>query len=160
MAELICDTSTLLALHQIGRLDLLRSLSGNVSIPAAVHQELENGRLLGHDVPDATSLSWMTVRTPTATPTLPNASRLGPGECEVLWLAHETPGSVAVLDDEPARRTAAALGIACSGTLGLLIDAKRHGLVAVVAPLLDDLQRNNFHVSRQLRDVVLRAAGE
>jgi len=43
LGELICDTSTLLALHQIGRLDLLQSLCGSVIVPAAVHQELENG---------------------------------------------------------------------------------------------------------------------
>lgn len=134
MAELICDTSTLLALQQIGRLDLLRLLSGGVIVPAAVHQELENGRSLGHDVPDVTTVSWMTVRSPTATPTLPHASQLGPGEREVLWLAQETLGSVAVLDDEPARQATATLGIARSGTLGLLVDAKRHGLVTAVAP--------------------------
>ncbi|NLY00160.1 MAG: DUF3368 domain-containing protein [Rhodopirellula sp.] len=102
----------------------------------------------------------MIVRSPTATPTLPHASQLGPGEREVLWLAQETPGSVAVLDDEPARRAAAALGIARSGTLGLLVDAKRHGLVTAVAPLLDELQRNGFHVSLQLRDAILEAAAE
>ena len=54
----------------------------------------------------------------------------------------------------------AALGIARSGTLGLLVDAKRHGLVTAVAPLLDELQRNGFHVSLQLRDAILEAAAE
>lgn len=160
LPELICDTSALLALHQIGHLNILQSLTTKVIVPSAVQQELEAGRLLGYDAPDVTSLNWMTVRSPAAQLTLSHASQLGTGELEVLRVAHETPGSVAVLDDQPARAVAARLGIAYSGTLGLLVDAKRRGLVPAVAPLLQELERHNFHMSPSLRHAILQAAGE
>lgn len=160
MAELICDTSALLALHQIGQLDIPRSLGGIVIVPHAVWQELLTGRAGGHDVPDIPNFSWMTLRSPVARPPLPIASRLGPGERDVLWLAQETSGSVAILDDEPARRVAAGLGLKYSGTLGLLMDAKRAGLVTTLAPLLDELERHRFHLSPRVRQAVLTAVGE
>ena len=72
----------------------------------------------------------------------------------------ETPGSVAVLDDRDARRVARQLGIPLTGALGLLLDAKRGGLIPAVAPLLDDLDRYNFHMSPRVRATILRAAGE
>jgi predicted nucleic acid-binding protein len=160
LAELICDTSALLALHQIGYLNILRSLSTGVVVPSAVQAELEAGRSLGYDTPDVANLNWMTIRSPSARPLLANVSQLGLGESEVLWLAQESTASVAVLDDEPARRIAMQVGVSFTGTLGLLVDAKRAGLIAAVTPLLDELERCKFHMSPQLRQLISQAAGE
>jgi uncharacterized protein len=160
LPELICDTSALIALHQIGQLDILRSLSTAVVIPAAVEQELAIGGSIGHDMPEIASLGWIAVKSPAQTPVLPNASDLGPGESHVLWLTQESSGSVAVVDDEAARRVAAQLGLAYTGTLGLLVDAKRAGLIAAVGPFLDELDLHRFRMSNQVREIVLRAAGE
>jgi predicted nucleic acid-binding protein len=44
--------------------------------------------------------------------------------------------------------------------LGLLVDAKQHGLIPAVAPLLDQLERRNFHMSPRIRATILTAAGE
>ena len=64
MPEIVSNTSPLQYLHQLGLLDLLPRLVGRVTVPQAVVDELETGRLLGHDLPDVTSLPWVTVRTP------------------------------------------------------------------------------------------------
>ena len=48
----VCNTSPLLYLHQVGRLDLLRDLYGRVQIPMAVRTELQAGAELGVSVPD------------------------------------------------------------------------------------------------------------
>lgn len=160
MPELICNTSAMQALHQLGLLDLLSSLGSSVCVPGAVCTELAAGRALGADVPDPVRLSWATTRSPRATPTLPRSASLGAGERDVLWLAMETADSVAVLDDRDARRVAAQLGIPLTGTLGLLVDAKRRALISAVAPLLDDLERHNFHMSPRTRNAILKAAHE
>ena len=160
MAELICDTSALIALHQVGPLHILPALSVAVIVPAAVEQELAMGRIEGHDLLDVASFDWMTIRSPAACPMLPHAKQLGIGESNVLWLALEIPGSVAVLDDGPARRSASQLGIPFTGTLGLLLDAKLRGLIPTVAPLLDDLERHEFNMSPRIRESILKAAGE
>jgi predicted nucleic acid-binding protein len=75
-------------------------------------------------------------------------------------LALESHDAIVVLDDALARQTAEALDIRLTGTLGLLLDAKRAGLVAVVAPLLDKLQALRFRLAPHTRAAVLRLAGE
>lgn len=47
-----------------------------------------------------------------------------------------------------------------TGTLGLLVDAKRRALISTVAPLLDELERHNFHMSPRIRNAILKAARE
>ena len=160
MALLICDTSALIALHQVGLLYILPALSPTVVLPAAVAQELAAGQSEGYDAPDIAGLKWLTIRTPATRPALPDARFLGVGESEVLWLALETPGGVAVLDEVPARRVAGQLGIAFTGTLGLLVDAKNHGMIPAVGPVLLELDRHDFHMSPGIRETILKAAGE
>ena len=160
MAELICDTSALIALHQVGLLHILPVLCSAIIVPAAVEQELAIGRLEGYDLLDVGSYDWMKVRVPSTCPALPHANQLGAGELNVLWLALEIPGCIAVLDDGPARRVAGELGIQFTGTLGLLVDAKRHGLISAVEPLLDEVDRREFNMSPRIRHSVLKAAGE
>ena len=85
---------------------------------------------------------------------------LGPGEAEVLMLALESQGTTVVLDDRLARRVAETLGLALTGTLGLLLDAKRAGLIRAVGPLVDQLQSLGFRLAPHTRAAVLRLAGE
>ncbi len=160
MPELICNTSVIQSLHQLGLLDILPALGSSVCLPGVVCTELAAGRTLGADAPDPATLGWATTRSPHATPALPHSSSLGAGERDVLWLAMETAGSVAVLDDRDARRVARQLGIPLTGTLGLLVDAKQCGLIPAVTPLLDELERYNFHMSMCIRETILKAAGE
>ena len=160
MPELMCDTSAVVALHQVGLLGILRGLASTVVIPDAVQRELAAGRSAGHSVPDLPALDWITARTPSARPNLPDASKLDAGESEVLWLALECPGRVVVLDETAARHVAWRLGISFTGTLGLLVDAKRKGLITAVAPVLNQLVARDFHMAPHLRATILTAAGE
>jgi len=75
-----------------------------------------------------------------------------------MLLALERNDPVVILDDGLARRYAEALKIRLTGTLGILLDAKRRGLVSSVAPLIDALQRLGFRLSDQTRRAVLRRA--
>jgi predicted nucleic acid-binding protein len=160
LAELICDTSALIALHQVGLLHILPGLSPTIIVPAAVAQELATGLSEGHDAPDVAGLKWLSIRTPAARPALPDANLLGVGESDVISVAIETPGTVAVPDEITARRVASQFGIAFTGTLGLLVDAKNRGMIQAVAPVLLELDRHDFHMSPRIRETVLKAAGE
>jgi predicted nucleic acid-binding protein len=64
------------------------------------------------------------------------------------------------LDDALARRHAEVFGIALTGLLGILLDAKRRGPVPAVTHLVDDLQHFGFQLSRGTRSAVLRMVGE
>lgn len=160
MPEVICNTSPLQYLHQIGQLDLLPQLSGQIIVPSAVAAELAEGRRRGVDVPVPETFPWADVRVPASERVVRLVADLGPGETAVLLLALECADPVVILDDGLARRHAEVLGIPLTGTLGILLDAKQRGLVSSVTPLIDDLQRLGFRLSARTREIVLRRAGE
>jgi len=85
---------------------------------------------------------------------------LGPGEVEVLALALETAGTVDVIDDGCARAIAEMMRIPLTGTLGILLSAKRAGLIREVSPLLDRLEQLRFHLAPHTRIAILKRAGE
>lgn len=160
MPEVICNTSPLQYLHQIGHLELLPSLVSRIIVPTAVADELAEGRRRGLDLPVPESLPWVDLRDPSGEKVMRLVADLGPGETGVLLLALERVDPVVILDDALARRYAEVLKIRLTGTLGILLDAKRRGLVSAVTPLLDDLQRLGFRLSDQTRRAVLRMADE
>ncbi|MBM4340538.1 MAG: DUF3368 domain-containing protein [Deltaproteobacteria bacterium] len=160
MPDLICNTSPFQYLYQLELLNILQVLAERVIVPPAVVDELTEGRNLGLNLPDLSSLSWITVRRPVSEPAVPLVADLGPGETEVLMLAFELPGAVVVLDDALARLIAETLGFHLKGTWGLLLDAKRLGIIPAVKPLIDQLHALRFRIAPQTRAVVLKLAGE
>ena len=160
MPEVICNTSPLQYLHQIGQLSILPALVGSIVVPPAVVAELDAGIAKGLDLPQLENLNWVRIQAPIGAKAASLITDLGPGESQVLMLALEMPGSVALLDDALARRVATAKGIPIKGTLGLLLDAKRAGHLPAVKPSLDRLQELGFRIAQQTRDAVLKLAGE
>lgn len=144
MPEVVCNTSPLQYLHQIGQLRILPALAGSIIVPISVQAELDAGIAKGLDLPKIENLNWIQIRAPISVKAASLITDLGPGESQVLMLALETPGSIALLDDGLARRVAIARGIPIKGTLGLLLDAKRAGHITVVKPSLDKLQDLGF----------------
>lgn len=160
MSEIICNTSPLQYLHQLGLLDVVRKIVWQITIPSAVVAEIEEGRARGVDLPDLRQLDWVLVRTPQNRLSVPLVTDLGPGETEVLMLALESPQATVVLDDALARQFAEMLGLRLTGTLGLLLDAKQAGLLPALIPVLDQLQALRFRLSPHTRAAVLKLAGE
>ena len=68
MREIICNTSPLQYLYQLGLLHLLSGLVGRVVVPSAVVAELSAGRAQGVNLPVPEELDWITIRTPLSTP--------------------------------------------------------------------------------------------
>ena len=86
--------------------------------------------------------------------------RLGKGEAEAIVLTKETPGSIVVLDDATARRIAKEEGVEVVGLIGLMVLAKRQGIVPTIQPILFDMKDNGFYLSESLVQIALKAAGE
>ena len=151
-SPVVSNSSPLIALTQIGRLDLLQSLFGTLWIPPGVALEI---------APSVTLPDWMEQRplTQRVGPLILGAS-LGLGESEAISLALETNARLLILDDRPARRLAHALQVPMIGTLGILLRAKRLGSLSEVKPCLDALLSYDFHIATALYEQVLRDAGE
>lgn len=160
MPEVIWNTSPIQYLHQLDLLHILRALTGGVIVPRAVVDELGEGRALGVNLPDLSTLGWVTVRRPVSEVAVSLVTNLGPGEAEALMLALELREAVVVLDDALARRVGETLGLNVTGTLGLLLDAKRASLIPVGGPLLDQLEALRFRIAPHTRAAVLKLAGE
>lgn len=84
MPEVICPTSPLQYLHQIGLLHILPVLAGRVIVPHPVVDELAQGLAAGLNLPDLPTYEWVLIRRPVSVSALPLVTDLGPGELEAL----------------------------------------------------------------------------
>jgi predicted nucleic acid-binding protein len=155
MTTFICviDSSQLIVFQRIEQFDLLCALLRPVYIPPAVRREVFGA---ADPLPE-----WIEERQliqPLASQIV--ASRLGPGESEAIALALELRATELVLDDLAARRLAQSLHIAVIGSAGLLLRAKTKGLIPEVRPLMEAMQRAEFHISARVYAGILAAAGE
>lgn len=156
----VSNTSPLLYLHQIGQLDLLRQLYDRVVVPDAVAEELKAGAALGIDAPSLPQHPWLEVTSPPEQ-SLPGAlEELGPGEAEVIAFGLANSGALLLLDDRLARRTAAFFRLSVTGTIGVVVKAKRAGYLTSVLPVFEALQKTNIRVRNELVQWALEEAGE
>ena len=94
-------------------------------------------------------------------PDLLSTRRLHPGEITAISLAVERRADAVLIDEKAGRAAASALGLKPLGLLGILLEAKRASLISDLSPLLDRLELEaKFRIGKDLRERVLRAAGE
>jgi predicted nucleic acid-binding protein len=67
---------------------------------------------------------------------------------------------IAVIDDAAGRRTAQQLGIKVIGFAGLLLIAKKRGLIQSVSPLLISARQEGYWLSDELLKAVKSLANE
>lgn len=83
------------------------------------------------------------------------------GEAEAITLALELNAELLIIDESPGRAITRQYGIKITGVLGVLLEAKRRGLIVAVKPLMEQLINEvEFWVSRQVYETVLQAADE
>jgi len=156
----VVNASPLIVLGKIGKIEWLVSLCEELVVPKGVAKELEEG------VPDDFARKWIAsegqarVRETGLVPNSILEWDLEAGETEVLAWAYLNPGFVAIVDDKAARDCAKALGIPFRGTMGILLKAKKQGLVSKVKPVMQELLDAGLYVDRETLKVVLRQAGE
>jgi len=159
MPEVFVNTTPLQDLHRLGRLEWLRNFYGRVVVPAAVATELDEGLRLGAKVPDVRTIPWVEVRdVPEAAEVFPNF--IHRGEAGVIALARLSGDALILMDNGLARAHARGLGLRITGTLGVILRAKREGLIPAVEPLLRQLQDEGFQVAPATLAEVMRLAGD
>jgi len=165
MVLVISDSSTLIHLSAIGWLDLLQAFFQRVTIPPAVWREvveLGGGRAGADQVAQARQAGWIGVTEPTDTALLRLLKRdLDDGEAEAIALCLELGAELLLVDETDARQIAELYELPKTGTIGLLIRARREGIIDLLRPELDRLlQQGNFWISEPLYHRALEAVGE
>lgn len=160
----ICDTGPLIALAKLNHLELLTKLAPDgVFIPPIVQRELWAKTGFESQVLDTALDSFIQLRIPENVPTAADfATRnLDEGEKQAIRLAASiTEPLFLLLDDNAGRKAAQQLQLTITGTAGLLISAKKKGLVPAVMPLLETLRNEGYWLSDDLLAVVRNKVGE
>jgi predicted nucleic acid-binding protein len=146
----IVDTSCLITLDKIGKLNFLRELYGTVLTTPEVVQEYNS------IIPE-----WLIVQVVVDK----NYQKIletsiDKGESSVIALGLSIPDSILVLDDLKARKYANRIGFEITGTLGIIYKAKTVGLIDKIKPFLIKLKENGFHISANIEDEILKLSEE
>ncbi|MEH2403059.1 DUF3368 domain-containing protein [Nostoc sp.] len=158
--RIIINSSPLIVLFKSKQAELLPQLFKEIIVPEGVFTEVTSA---GED--DAASrqlpsVSWIQIVKITALAPEVGAWDLGLRESQVLSLALETSDCAAIVDDRAARRCGQSLGITTIGTGGLLVLAKRRGIILSVFPGIQALRDAGLWLSDTVVNLLKQQAGE
>jgi hypothetical protein len=158
--SVVADAGPLIAFGRIQRLELLPQVLGEVLVPQAVALEC----LADREKPGARAIHdalHARVLTEASDPVsvLPPLPVLGAGESAAIRLALKLSASV-LMDERAGRKIATNLGLNVIGSAGILLAAKKRGLIESVRPVLEAFARNGYHFSDALVRAILMRAGE
>ena len=154
----VADAGPLIALGRLDALHLLPALFAEIQVTATVLGECaaRPDCIDAQRIGEAVTAGWLS---PCAEQVERPGGRLDAGEASAIARAQEIDAGL-LLDDRAAVVYARALGLKVIGTLGLLVLARRRGLVERVAPLIKQLQAGGHYLGATAVGAALRAAGE
>lgn len=156
--KVICNTTPFIALSSIDQIHLLKEIYSSIIVPRAIIEEINEGGKI--NVPDLSSLDWVKV-IPNIT-TIENRLlfQLDYGEQQVVLNALKLQLDLVLIDDRTARNIAEYLGLKVKGTLGVLVDAKRKGLIPSFKSPALKMKEHGIHFSEQLISEISLNLGE
>jgi len=158
---ILADASPLIALARVDGLPWLRKLHKTVAITKAVRGEATRAPGLPGAIAISTALKHGWIRVLRREWNAPPLPQLDAGEEGTLRAAIALgSGTLVLLDDLQARREAQRLGIAITGTAGIIVEARRAGLIPAARPVFQRLADEGFHISDDLLRAVLAELGE
>jgi predicted nucleic acid-binding protein len=158
------NTSPILNLSIIGKLDLLQKQFDEVKIPPAVLDELKlDSKFPGGDqIQQAIDQGWLEVvqfRNNEVAQVL--ARELDLGEAEAIALALEIDSHMILMDEHEGRQIAKSLGLSPIGVLGVFLHEKKDNNSFSVTQEMDNLrQQAGFFIAEKLYHRVIDLAGE
>lgn len=158
----ISDASVFINLAIIGQLDLLPSIFEKITVPQAVFQEVVTAGATKPGSEELRTAKWIEVQNCTDEILLNRLLlSLDKGEAEAITLACELNADLLIIDEKRGRGIAQSLNLQITGLLGVLLTAKKKGLIDAVKLLMVRLQDEaDFRIGAETFRVVLEAAGE
>jgi predicted nucleic acid-binding protein len=159
--RLVADSSPLIVLALSRLLEVLCEVAGEIVVPATVFDECTHHR---HKpgalaLSSAESVGLLTVHPDADASLLDDVFALDAGEKAALALARQLRQPV-LMDERLGRQVAALHKIPVIGSAGVLLAAKRRGLIPAVQPILAQWQTHGYFLAPSLLTAVLTRAGE
>lgn len=146
----IADTSCLIVLGKIHSLSILPKLYNEVLITPEIADEYSS------EIPE-----WIKIKKVSDTSNQKNLeTRLDIGEASAIALALELKDCTLILDDLQGRKIASDLNLEFTGTLGVLVKAKKSGHIHLIKPLLEKLKEIKFRLSSKIEQDILFQCNE
>jgi predicted nucleic acid-binding protein len=137
---IVADTSCLIVLEKINQLSILKHLFGVVTITSAINSEY------GLPLPEFIKLQDpLNKKYQQILETI-----LDKGEASAIALAIEQENALLIIDDLKGRHEASQLGIKITGTIGLLVLAKKKGHIVSLKKVFADIANTNFRINPKL----------
>ena len=157
----VSDTSCISNLLLIGQIDLLQKIYSEIFIPLTVYNEILMLEKSGKDLSYFKSRDWIIIeKNFTRNISLLPPKNIDAGEAEAIDLAIYLKADRLLIDERKGSVLAKELGIITIGLLGVLKIAKENHLILSVQKLLDQLIENNFWLSNELYNTVLKSVNE
>jgi len=147
--NIVADTSCLVLLEKIDELTILQKLFHTVWITDIIAEEF------GSELPE-----WIQKKEIADKKYLRILeTTVDPGEASAIALAVQING-ILILDDMKARRLASGLSLDYTGTLGVLVEAKKSGYISSLRDILHRIKKTNFYMPDELEDKLLNSVNE
>ena len=161
MRKVIVNTTPLVALCHVGQLDILKKVYGEIMIPQAVYRELSEKKESKCKKQVDASLDWIHVeKIENQMAKSMFKTQLHDGEVEVMILAKEKNADIVIIDDANAKKHAKYLKLPVTGTLGVLIKAKRQGYISELKPIIQGMIDKYIYISEKLMRLCLEQVNE
>ena len=157
---IVTNTTPIISLALVGQLNLLHRLYDQVVIPPAVQNEILAGGASGIGIAELKKSDWLIVAALRDSSRADLLSDLDRGEAEAIALAQELGAGLLIIDERIARKHARRLGLKITGTLGVLLEAKEHGFIPAVKPLIEKLVQGGIRLGADVIEEALRLTGE
>lgn len=155
------DASPLIGLACVGGLVWLPKLYGAAFITRTVRDEALPGRELPGESAIRSALRRKYLRLMRRDLSEPEFPDLDGGEASTLRAAlSHGEGALVVIDDLAARQAARALKLAFTGTAGVILEARRAGLIDAARPVFEQLAQTDFRLASGIVEEILAELGE
>jgi predicted nucleic acid-binding protein len=138
----------------------LQTLYAQVHVPFEVSQEIGRGGTTNFAVAEFEQATWLQKQdTPLQiSPWLRNSLDLG--EASVIQLALNLSINTVCIDEAIGRRIARLSGLSLTGSIGILLKAKRRNPEISVKAAIDRMLSHNIRLSQTVIDFALKTANE
>lgn len=147
---IVSDTSSLILLSKIKKIEILKSLFGKITITQVIAEEF------GEILPNFISIE---------NPKDKNYQKiletfLGSGEASAIALALEKSDCLLILDDLKARKEVKQLKMDYTGIIGIFITGKKKKIIHSIREIFKEMEKTDFRISRQLKNEAIKICNE